>query len=158
MYKYTKVKNKSQRLEAINNLLTTQEIGSQEELLQQLIASGFDLTQATLSRDLKLLKVIKAPGSDGRYVYFMPNTVQSISDTGEMFSINGMLSLEFSGNLAVVKTRPGFANGIASLIDEQLPQSILGTIAGDDTILMVLKEGVAKREVKKTLLKIIPAF
>lgn len=158
LYKYTSVKNKSERLDAISKLLSAEEIGSQEELLQKLIAFGFDLTQATLSRDLKLLKVIKAPGSDGRYVYVMPGTVQPATDFGEALSIGGVLSLEFSGNLAVVKTRPGFANGIASLIDEQLPQSIIGTIAGDDTILMVLKEGVRQKEIKETLIKIIPAF
>ncbi len=152
------MKNKSERLEAIRTLLTAEQVGSQEELLQKLVALGFDLTQATLSRDLKLLKVMKAPGNDGRYVYVMPNSVPSAPDAGEAFSINGLVSLEFSGNLAVAKTRPGFANGIASIIDEHLPQSIIGTIAGDDTILMVLKEGVTQIEVKNTLLKIIPAF
>lgn len=152
------MKNKSERLEAISNLLANEAIGSQEELLLKLNAFGFELTQATLSRDLKLLKVIKAPGTDGRYVYSMPKEVQPVLEPGEAFSITGMVSLEFSGNLAVVKTRPGFANGIASIIDNHLPQSIIGTIAGDDTILMVLKEGVSQREVNNALSKIIPAF
>lgn len=152
------MKNKEERLEAISSLLTSEEVGSQEELLQKLNIFGFDLTQATLSRDLKLLKVIKAPGKDGRYVYSLPKKNQSLMETNGAFSLRGVVSLEFSGNLAVVKTHPGFANGIASIIDNQLPQSIIGTIAGDDTIVMVLKEGVSHTEVSNALSKIIPAF
>lgn len=152
------MKNKEERLAAISNLLTSEEVGSQEELLQKLNIFGFDLTQATLSRDLKLLKVIKAPGKDGRYVYSLPGGSQRVSESNGAFSISEVVSLEFSGNLAIVKTHPGFANGIASIIDNHLPQSIIGTIAGDDTILMVMKEGVSQLEVSNALSKIIPVF
>lgn len=152
------MKNKEERLAAITNLVTNEEIGSQEELLQELNTFGFDLTQATLSRDLKLLKVIKAPGKDGRYVYSLPKKSQALLDINGAMSINGIVSLIFSGNMAVVKTHPGFANGIASIIDNHLPQSVIGTIAGDDTILLVLKEGGSQREVSNALSKIIPSF
>lgn len=147
---------KDKRHEAISALLLREEIGSQEELLQQLQEQGHDLTQATLSRDLKELKVVKAPGSDGRYVYVLPQVNGASLAREEAFAVSGFLSLEFSGNLAVMRTSPGFAGGIASVIDTHAPQALLGTIAGDDTILMVVREGVSKANVINELSKLIP--
>ncbi|MDR4000962.1 MAG: arginine repressor, partial [Hallella sp.] len=108
---------------------------------------GFTLTQATLSRDLKQLKVAKAASMNGKYVYVLPNeTMYRRShkplSAGEMLSNPGFLSINFSGNLGVIKTRPGYASSIAYNIDNSNVPEILGTIAGDDTIIIVLREGV----------------
>ncbi len=152
------MKNKDIRQNLISEILQENEVGSQDELLQLLFSKGLDLTQATLSRDLKELKVIKAPGVNGRYRYVMPNVGGTALGAEESFAVSGFKSLEFSGNLAVMKTNPGFAAGIASVIDRHAPQTLIGTIAGDDTILMVVSEGVSKSIVIRELSKLIPAI
>jgi len=116
-------------------------------VLNELRKEGFTLTQATLSRDLKQLKVAKAASMNGKYVYVLPNeTMYRRShkplSAGEMLSNPGFLSINFSGNLGVIKTRPGYASSIAYNIDNSNVPEILGTIAGDDTIIIVLREGV----------------
>ena len=141
------MKTKDRRLEAIKMIISGKEVGSQEEVLNELRKEGFTLTQATLSRDLKQLKVAKAASMNGKYVYVLPNeTMYRRShkplSAGEMFSNPGFLSINFSGNLGVIKTRPGYASSIAYNIDNSNVPEILGTIAGDDTIIIVLREGV----------------
>mgnify|MGYP006316919855 FL=1 len=141
------MKTKDRRLEAIKMIISGKEVGSQEEVLNELRKEGFTLTQATLSRDLKQLKVAKAASMNGKYVYVLPNeTMYRRShkplSAGEMLSNPGCLSINFSGNLGVIKTRPGYASSIAYNIDNSNVPEILGTIAGDDTIIIVLREGV----------------
>lgn len=143
---------KNDRLEAIKLLISSQEIGSQKELLKALEAEGFIVTQATLSRDLKQLKVAKAASMNGRYVYVLPNEtmyrrVQKPLPAREMMLTPGFLSIQFSGNIGVIKTRPGYASSIAYNIDNSDIPEILGTIAGDDTIMIVVKEGVQEFEI-----------
>ena len=143
---------KNDRLEAIKLLISSQEIGSQKELLEALEAEGFIVTQATLSRDLKQLKVAKAASMNGRYVYVLPNEtmyrrVQKPLPTREMMLTPGFLSIQFSGNIGVIKTRPGYASSIAYNIDNSNIPEILGTIAGDDTIMIVVTEGVQEFEI-----------
>ena len=155
------MKSKNNRLDTIKMIISSKEIGSQEELLQELTKEGFRLTQATLSRDLKQLKVAKAASMNGNYVYVLPNntmykrmTVQQ--SASEMMMYNGFVSIEFSANLAVVKTRPGYASRLAYDIDMHNCYEILGTIAGDDTILLVVREGCTHAEVRMALSDIIP--
>lgn len=141
------MKTKDRRLEAIKMIISGKEVGSQEEVLNELRKEGFTLTQATLSRDLKQLKVAKAASMNGKYVYVLPNeTMYRRShkplSAGEMLSNPGFLSINFSDNLGVIKTRPGYASSIAYNIDNSNVPEILGTIAGDDTIIIVLREGV----------------
>ena len=141
------MKTKDHRLEAIKMIISGKEVGSQEEVLNELRKEGFTLTQATRSRDLKQLKVAKAASMNGKYVYVLPNeTMYRRShkplSAGEMLSNPGFLSINFSGNLGVIKTRPGYASSIAYNIDNSNVPEILGTIAGDDTIIIVLREGV----------------
>ena len=141
------MKTKDRRLEAIKMIISGKEVGSQEEVLNELRKEGFTLTQATLSRDLKQLKVAKAASMNGKYVYVLPNeTMYRRShkplSAGEMLSNPGFLSINFSGNLGVIKTRPGYASSISYNIDNINVPEILGTIAGDDTIIIVLREGV----------------
>ena len=128
---------KKERLDAICGIIQTKVISNQEELLKELEDSGFSVTQATLSRDIKQLKVAKVHDGNGDYVYRLPE--ESISKKKP--------NIEFSGNLAVVKTRPGYAMGIASDIDSHAPSEILATIAGDDTILVIPRNGVSQEKV-----------
>ena len=122
---------------------------------------GFRLTQATLSRDLKQLKVAKAASMNGNYVYVLPNNTMYKRMTeqhsaGELLMHNGFISIEFSANLAVIKTRPGYASSLAYDIDSKDFDEILGTIAGDDTIMLVVREGCTETGVKNALSLIIP--
>lgn len=155
------MKVKNSRLEAIKMLISSMELGSQEEVLQALEKEGFRLTQATLSRDLKQLKVAKAASMSGKYVYVLPNDtmykrVSTPHSIMEMLQISGFLSINFSGNIGVIKTRPGYASSIAYNIDNSNSTNIIGTIAGDDTILIVIKEGVSTQDVINELGNVIP--
>ena len=126
------MKKKANRLDAIKMIISSKEVGSQEELLQELNREGFELTQATLSRDLKQLKVAKAASMNGKYVYVLPNNIMYKRSTdqsaGEMLRSNGFISLQFSGNIAVIRTRPGYASSMAYDIDNNEFSEILGTI------------------------------
>ena len=155
------MKSKDSRLDAIKMIISSKEVGSQEELLQNLIKEGFSLTQATLSRDLKQLKVAKAASMNGNYVYVLPNNTMYKRMTeqhtaSEMLMYNGVVSIDFSYNIAVVKTRPGYARSLAYDIDMHNFNEILGTIAGDDTIMLVIREGCTHTEVKRALAHVIP--
>lgn len=154
------MKIKDRRLEAIKMIISSKELGSQEEVLQELKKEGFELTQATLSRDFKQLKVAKAASMNGQYVYVLPNEtmykrVHKPLSALEMLQTPGFQSINFSGNIAIIKTRPGYASSIAYNIDNSNVKEILGTIAGDDTILMVLKEGVERDAVLQGLNEIV---
>ena len=150
------MKQKNDRLEALRFIISSQQLGSQEELLNALQREGFKLTQATLSRDLKQLKVAKAATMNGTYVYVLPNEtmyhrVSSSSSIREMMQMVGFISIRFSGNMCVIKTRPGYASSLAYNIDQANLDEILGTVAGYDSILLVIKEGVDKRTVVNAL-------
>lgn len=131
-------------------IISSMDISNQEELLQQLKKEDILVTQATLSRDLKQLKVAKAASMNGKYVYVLPNEtmyrrIPKPLSTTEMLTSPGFLSINFSGNIGVIKTRPGYASSIAYNIDNSDVPEILGTIAGDDTIIIVIREGVDKQ-------------
>ena len=155
------MKSKNNRLDAIKIIISSKEIGSQEELLQELTKEGFQLTQATLSRDLKQLKVAKAASMNGNYVYVLPNNTMyrrmtEQQSATEMLRSDGVRGFEFSGNIAVIRTRPGYASSVAYDIDTHHFDEILGTIAGDDTIMLVLREGCTRTSVLNALSLIIP--
>ena len=155
------MKTKNSRLDSIKMIISSKEVGSQEELLQELAKEGFQLTQATLSRDLKQLKVAKAASMNGNYVYVLPNNTMykrmtEPQSASEMLRHNGFVSIEFSDNIAVIKTRPGYASSLAYDIDNNHFHEIIGTIAGDDTIMLVVREGCTRTSVKQALAHIIP--
>lgn len=146
-HKNTSTKVKDRRLQAIKMIISSMEMSSQEEVLNELHNEGFKLTQATLSRDMKQLKVAKAASMNGKYVYVLPNETMyrrapKAVPVSEMLKTPGFLSIHFSGNIGVIKTRPGYASSIAYNIDNSNLPEILGTIAGDDTIIIVIREGV----------------
>ena len=155
------MKVKNNRLEALRLIISSQQLGSQDELLTALQNEGFKLTQATLSRDLKQLKVAKAASMSGNYVYVLPNEtmykrVNTPNTIREMMKVPGFISINFSGNIGIIKTRPGYASSIAWNIDNSDIPEILGTIAGDDTIFIVIKEGVKHQQVINALSDVVP--
>lgn len=152
---------KNSRLEALKMIISSMELGSQDEVLRALEREGFSLTQATLSRDMKQLKVAKAASMNGKYVYVLPNEtmykrVSTPRTAMDMLQVSGFLSINFSGNMGVIRTRPGYASSIAYNIDNSDNPYILGTIAGDDTIFIVIKQGVREEDVIDALRNAIP--
>ncbi len=153
------MESKNQRLAQISDIIQNEQVRSQEQLLKTLLSQGFSVTQATLSRDLKKLKVAKVPDMDGTYRYVLPemavNNVPSNLPNALNY-LDGFLGIEFAGNMGVVKTMPAFASAISSAIDTAGLYCILGTIAGDDTIFLVIREGKSDQDVKKELVSRFP--
>ncbi len=153
------MKNKSDRLLAVKRLIGKKNISSQEELLRLLSSEGFKMTQATLSRDLRYLKVSKMAGDSGSYIYALQEQETSPSPVIRSgFPLNGFLSLQFAQGMALIRTLPGFASGIASAIDTMNIREVAGTIAGDDTILLIPRDGAKKEELIRKLSGFIPGM
>lgn len=147
---------RKKRLDAIRVLLANRQISSQEDILKALNDDGYAITQSTLSRDMKLLKVAKVSAAHGGYRYMLPGAsfykrVIPPEQIAEKIRLHGFLSISFSGNMGVIKTTPGHAPSIAYQIDNSELDSILGTIAGDDTIFLVVREGVNDADVVNAL-------
>lgn len=155
------MKSKNSRLQTLRMLISSQELCCQDDVLKALEKEGYKVTQATLSRDMKQLKVAKATSLGGRYFYVLPNEtmykrVSSPKRAAEMLLTSGFMSVNFSGNLGVIKTRPGYASSLAFNIDNSGIPSVIGTIAGDDTIFIVIKDGCTSVEVVEDLKDVIP--
>lgn len=149
--------NRTERLLAIKEIVSNNKISSQEELLSLLESRGLNYTQATLSRDLKFLKVNKISDPEKGYIYEMPDQHQIYSnEVAESYAAQGFVSIQFAHHLGVIKTLPGYAPSIASLIDRSSPFEIIGTIAGDDTILIVPHDNVSDKDVINALVLIVP--
>lgn len=136
------------RHQAILDIIHAGPVFSQEELALKLKDAGISSTQATLSRDLNALRISKIPGEG----YVIP--VKNHPPTTDLSS--GVLRIQFSGQLAVLKTRPGLASAVAALIDTQAIRPIIGTIAGDDTILLVIRVDATQEDVLNALIRIFP--
>jgi len=155
------MKNKKDRISAIRDIVQNQTIGSQEELLNQLHLLDFEVTQATLSRDLKQMQVAKIATRDGGYVYVMPDVAATIKGGIaphfiQPHSIRGIVSIECSSVLIIIKTKPGYASSIASDVDMAELKQVMGTIAGDDTILVIPRGGYTTTQVAEALCSILP--
>ena len=190
---------KTIRQKAIAKAITDGNIHNQNELQEILKVSKINVTQSTLSRDLKEMKIMRLPNADGEYVYALPleativnysgrnnselkdssfmqgNNKQSdtearatfkyvnedmLADTGSWRNAKleesdrqkiKVRSIEFSSLFAVIKTAPGFASAVAAVIDDNNIKGIMGTIAGDDTILVMIKDGFTKSQIVSNL-------
>lgn len=157
------MKNRRERINLMVELIKNKCIGSQEELAAMLAEHGYEVTQATLSRDLKMLKTTKVPTDRGTYMYIMPDSntlkdkllAKGVSDIAPNFQ-SGFISLAISGNIAVIKTRNGYAAGLAYDIDMSRSKEILGTIPGSDTIFAVLDENASRESVMEAFRKLLP--
>jgi transcriptional regulator of arginine metabolism len=132
--------NKSNRLSIIRKIIHSEFISSQEQLIQRLEECGVQITQSTLSRDLKAMHVAKVPHKEHGYIYVLPNSTRSDTTISTNISDN-ITDIAFSGNMCVITTKPGYASAISVPIDSRGISEVLGTIAGDNTILLILREG-----------------
>jgi transcriptional regulator of arginine metabolism len=132
---------KAQRHIKIREIIATKDIETQEELVEELKKAGYNVTQATVSRDIKELHLVKVPTNNGRYKYSLPadqrfNPLQKL----KRMLTESFVGIEKSENLIVMKTLPGNANAVGALIDNLDWPEIIGTIAGDDTILIICRD------------------
>ena len=143
---------RNKRHEAILDLITKNNIETQQELTIALSSIGFDVTQATVSRDIKELRLLKKLNDSGRYVY-APHASESNEGVTDKMSIilnKSILSVDYALNTIVIKTLAGMAQGAASVLDAMQFSECLGTIAGDDTIFVTVRsESAAEKLCKK---------
>ncbi len=146
---------KTQRFATIRKIIRSEMVSSQEKLIKRLRECGVEITQSTLSRDLKFMNVAKVPHKTRGYVYVLPNSAQHEINVSANISDN-ITGLSFSGNLGILKTKSGYASAISVPIDNLDCPAILGTIAGDNTILLILREDARRSQVIEALQKIFP--
>jgi transcriptional regulator of arginine metabolism len=132
--------NKGQRHIKIREIISSNDIETQDELVDLLKGMGFNVTQATVSRDIKELHLVKVPMMDGRYKYSLPadqrfNPLQKLKRS----LMDAFVKIDSAGHMLVMKTLPGNANAIGALIDNLDWDEVLGTICGDDTILIICR-------------------
>jgi transcriptional regulator of arginine metabolism len=149
---------KSQRRHALLDIINNNRVATQKELRQALIDSGFQVTQATLSRDIKELQLVKIADEEG-YYYALPGEQAARGTPGNRALLerlkrtfqDAVLAVESGEFLIVVKTLPGAAQSVASAIDNAGLTNVMGTVAGDDTIFMAIKNHQAVGEVEAIL-------
>lgn len=153
------MRDKQVRQMAIKRLITTIPIPNQDQLQHYLQKEGIIATQATISRDLRELKIVKTHSPSG-YKYTIPSVTVSdaITQDEKTQTASGVISIEFSTSLAVIKTKPGYAAMIASMIDIAIGNTIMGSIAGDDTIIIALRDGTQRKHIIKDLSAIVPGL
>lgn len=132
---------KARRQRKIREIVTHSVVETQEELVERLRAAGYNVTQATVSRDIKELRLVKVPADDGRYKYALPadrrfDPLQKL----KRLMADSFVSIDHSHHFIIMKTMPGNAHAIASLIDHSEWDEVMGTIAGDDTILIICRQ------------------
>ena len=143
--------DKQARQRRIAQILRRSDVESQADLAGALARLGEHVTQATLSRDLDELGAIKARSADGRVVYRVPDEPPAAGDWLERMLREFLVDVDSSGSLCIVKTPPGGANAVARALDNAGVPDVLATIAGDDTILVVAREGISGKAVARRL-------
>lgn len=143
--------NKQQRLAAIAELVQSHRVASQEHLRELLAQRGFDVAQATLSRDIRELRLVKGADSEGRMHYTLPTDEREGAPTLSRLLPALFLSAEGTGNLLVVKTMIGGAQAVAEALDWAEWPEVLGTLAGDDTILVILRDAAHTATVQQRI-------
>ena len=139
---------KIQRHKKILEMVQLKPIETQEELAEELKNQGFKITQATVSRDIKELCLVKVPTGDNRYRYVVQGTKYSGGGQNKIRRVfkDSVMSIDYSENIIVVKTTPGAAQTVALVIDNDGSHEIIGTVAGDDTVMVVVKPKSAVRQ------------
>ena len=150
---------KLERQAEILSLIHKYEIGTQEELAAKLVESGFEVTQATVSRDIREMKLTKVTGENGRLRYtLLQNQAQDTAGKYVRVLRDSVLALDTADNLLVIHTAPGMAMAAAAVIDEMKWGEIVGCIAGDNTIFCAIRSREEALRVKDKLKKLLEMF
>lgn len=142
---------KSERQEILLKIIEENEFDTQNDLVDKLNLLGLNVTQATISRDIKDLNIVKTSGKQKKYRYAV--NFESLNENNVYK--NAVVSIKLAQNLIVVKTHEGNANAVASFIDKQLVDGILGTLAGDDNLLIITENNETAGSVKQKLDEIL---
>ncbi len=134
---------KQKRHTAILNLIANQEITTQEDLANHLCNAGFQVTQATVSRDIKELQLTKIPGKNGVYKYAQPQVAENALGHQMLILSKSVCHVCSAQNIVVIKTHAGMAQAAAAVLDSLLIEEIVGSLAGDDTIFCVTQDNDA---------------
>ena len=141
---------KTKRQRKIIELITNYDIETQEELAAKLVENGFNVTQATISRDIRELNLTKIATKGGKQKYAVQSSSDIVSNSKYMRVLNdGIMTMDTAGNILVVKTVSGMAMAVAAALDAMQIKEILGCIAGDDTIMCVVKHAEETDRVKE---------
>jgi transcriptional regulator of arginine metabolism len=137
--------NRASRLALIQEIITTNDVSSQGEIVLLLARKGVTVTQATLSRDLEILGAVKISKGPSGLCYAIPDDGTGTPITKDASRLSRAMSelaasVDYSGNIVVVRTSPGAASYLASTIDRSGLDSIIGTVAGDDTVMLVTRD------------------
>ena len=150
---------KKTRQEKIAELITTYEIETQDELIERLREHRFDVTQATVSRDIRELQLTKTLTGEGTYRYVSPKREEMAA--GLKFNatlVDSIIGVESAMNIIVIKTYPGLAQAVASSIDAMNMHSILGCVAGDDTIIIVSRDESSSAQISEKIRELMKAL
>ncbi len=149
---------KDRRQEKILELISRYEIETQEEMISRLGDEGYNVTQATISRDLRELKLTKVLTSRGTYKYTVnPSRSHSNNVKFNNAVVESIISVDFAGNNIVLKTYPGLAQAVASGVDALSMAGILGCVGGDDTIIIVTRDESVSRELSEKIRELMKA-
>ena len=141
---------KTKRQRKIIELITNYDIETQEELAAKLVEKGFNVTKATISRDIRELNLTKIATKGGKQKYAVQSSSDIVSNSKYMRVLNdGIITMDTAGNILVVKTVSGMAMAVAAALDAMQIKEILGCIAGDDTIMCVVKHAEETDRVKE---------
>lgn len=145
--------SRSRRLALIAQMLSGRRFSSQEELAKALVRSGVEVTQTTLSRDLRSLGVAKRSGAQGGTYYELPGpATEALDRERQLLDLKAFVNeVRIAQNLAIVKTPPGHANGVARAIDMLEFDGMIGTVAGDDTVLIIMEDSPGAKRFKRHL-------
>lgn len=148
--------NKAQRHIKIREIITESVIETQDDLVNELQSQGYNVTQATISRDIKELHLVKVPATDGRYKYSLPAD-QKFNPLNKLrrFIVDAFVSIDIATHFIVMKTLPGNAQAMGALIDNLSWNEIVGTICGDDTILIICKTEQEANDLKQKFLDML---
>ena len=149
---------KTKRLLAIENIISEENISVQEELLMKLKGKGISCTQATLSRNLRQLGVARVPDGSGGYRYSLPEARNTEKPAPKINIVPVIRDIVEARGLMVIKTIPGNASNTAFFIDGAGRYEIAGTIAGDDTILVIPRDGITTQQVHTCLEIVLPGI
>lgn len=140
----------------IREIISNEQIETQDELVKRLNEYDLNITQATVSRDIKELQLIKVPASTGQYVYSLPNDrkYHPLEKLGR-YLMDSFVNIEGTENLLVLKTLPGNAQSIGAILDQIDWEEVLGTICGDDTCLLICRDEEASEEIKTRIFNLL---
>ena len=150
--------NKTERLNLIKRIVGEELIGSQEDLIKRLADHGIQATQSTLSRDFKEINISKMPHPDKGYIYVLSEKLGSDIVTNTANIGDAVLDIKFSHNIAVISTKSGYASAISVIIDAHKSRDIIGTVAGDNNIILILRESATHSSVFAQMQQLFPSL